>query len=59
MAWSEPPMAIEVNRNCRDAPPLKRPSGFASTTVPEADAPAGIAVLPSTVTALANVAVKV
>jgi hypothetical protein len=38
---------------------LKRPRGFASTTVPEAAAPAGIAVLPSTETALAKVAVKV
>lgn len=59
MDWSEPPMLIEVNRTCSEAPPLKRPRGLASTTVPEAAAPAGIAVLPSTVTALAKVAVKV
>ena len=59
MDCSEPPMVIEVKRNCREAPPLKRPSGLASTTVPEAAAPAGIAVLPSTETGLARVAVKV
>src|SRR5450631_4438514 len=59
MDWSEPPMLIDVNRNCSEAPPLKRPRGLASTTVPEAAAPAGIAVLPSTVTALAKAAVKV
>jgi len=59
MERSEPPTVIEVNFNCSDAPPLKRPSGLASTTVPEAEAPAGIAVLPSTETALAKVAEKV
>ncbi len=56
---SAPPTVIEVNRNCSEAPPLKRPSGLASTTVPDALAPAGIAVLPSTETGLAKVAVKV
>jgi len=59
MDRSEPPTAIEVNRSCSEAPPLKRPSGLASTTTPDADAPAGIAVLPSTETGLAKVAVKV
>ena len=59
MDRSEPPMVTEVKRNSREAPPLKRPKGFASTTVPEAAAPAGIAVLPSTVIGLATVAVKV
>ena len=33
---SVPPTVIEVNRSCSDAPPLKRPSGLASTTVPDA-----------------------
>jgi hypothetical protein len=59
MDCSAPPIAIEVRRNCSEAPPLKRPSGFASTTVPEAAAPEGIAVLPSTTTGLARVAAKV
>jgi len=59
MDWSEPPTLIEFSRNCSEAPPLKRPRGFASTTVPLAAAPAGIAVLPSTETGLASVAVKV
>jgi hypothetical protein len=34
------------------------PKGFASTTLPRADAPAGITVLPSTATAEARVALK-
>jgi hypothetical protein len=52
-------MEIEVRRSCNDAPPLNRPSGLASTTVPEALAPEAIAVFPSTTTGLATVAVKV
>jgi hypothetical protein len=59
MVWSPPFTEIEVKRNCREAPPLNLPSDFASTTVPEAAAPEGIAVLPSTATGLARVAVKV
>src|SRR5262249_22869486 len=49
---------IEVNFTCNTAPPLNRPSGFASTTVPEASAPAGISVFPSTCTGLESEAVK-
>src|SRR5579884_237282 len=40
------------------APPLKRPRGAASATVPEAEAPAGMTALPSTSTGFATVAVK-
>src|SRR6185312_2440868 len=49
----------EFNFNCRTAPPLKRPSGFASTTVPEAVAPLARTVSPPTVTGCARVAEKV
>src|ERR1700693_3986689 len=55
---SDPFTVIEVNRNCNTAPPLNRPRGFASSTVPAAAAPVGITVLPSTASGLASVAVK-
>src|SRR5437868_13010148 len=49
---------MEVSLSSRAAPPLKRPSGFASTTVPVALAPAGMRTLPSRSTGLATVAEK-
>src|SRR2546425_4757345 len=49
---------IEVSFSCSEAPPLKRPSGFASTTVPVAVAPEGITVLPAISTGVATVAEK-
>src|SRR6202140_4908295 len=55
---SLPFTVIEFSRTSRIAPPLNLPKGFASTTVPRADAPAGITVLPSTVTGEASVALK-
>src|SRR5207249_7516344 len=55
---SEPLTLMEISLSCSTAPPLKRPSGLASTTVPEALAPEGITVLPSTSTGLATVAEK-
>jgi hypothetical protein len=55
---SLPFTVIEFSRSSRMAPPLNLPKGFASTTVPRADAPAGITVLPSTVTGEASVALK-
>ena len=58
--WTGPTVdADRIQPQLQRSSPLKRPRGFASTTVPVAAAPAGIAVLPSTETALANVAVKV
>src|ERR1700730_16422165 len=41
-------MLVRVNSS--DAPPLKRPAGLASFTMPEARAPFGMASLPSTST---------
>src|SRR6266481_8819127 len=55
---SLPFTVIEVSLSSRIAPPLNLPKGFASTTVPRADAPAGITVLPSIVTGEASVALK-
>src|ERR1019366_6729985 len=49
---------MDVSCNCRRAPPAKWPRGCASTTVPEALAPAGMATLPATSTGLARVAEK-
>src|SRR4029077_13677978 len=48
-----------VNVNSRDAPPLNRPAGLASFTMPEARAPLGMATLPSTSTGSLTEAVKV
>ena len=59
MAISEPLTLIEVSRTSSEAAPLKRPNALASTTVPVAVAPVGIAVRPSIVIGLATVAVKV
>ena len=55
---SLPFTVIEFSRSSSKAPPLNRPKGFASTTVPLADAPAGITVLPSTLTGEARVALN-
>ena len=55
---SLPFTVIEVSLSSREAPPLNLPKGFASTTVPRAEAPAGITALPSTVTAEARVPLK-
>src|ERR1700730_11347607 len=55
---SLPLTVIEFNLSSRIAPPLNLPKGFASTTVPRANAPAGITVFPSTVTGEARVALN-
>src|SRR6202158_3615742 len=55
---SLPFTVIEFSLSSRIAPPLNLPKGFASTTVPRANAPAGITVFPSTVTGEARVALK-
>src|SRR5260370_10091452 len=55
---SVPFTVIEFSLTSNRAPPLNLPKRFASTTVPRTDAPAAIAVLPSTVTAEASVALK-
>jgi hypothetical protein len=55
---SVPFTVIEFSLSSSIAPPLNLPKAFASTTVPRAAAPAGITVLPSTVTADASVALK-
>jgi len=47
-----------VSFNDKTAPPLKRPSGAACTTVPVTVEPEGIAVLPSTSTDVATVPEK-
>src|SRR5262249_15531445 len=58
IACDLPFTVIEFNLTCKTAPPLKRPSGLASTTVPDASAPAGITALPLTSTGLLSVALK-
>ena len=58
MACSLPSTLTDVSFNDRAAPPLKRPSGAACTTVPVTVEPEGIAVLPSTSTDVATVPEK-
>ncbi|PYX09758.1 MAG: hypothetical protein DMG88_04680 [Acidobacteria bacterium] len=58
IGWSLPLMLMEVSFSLSNAPPLKRPSGLASTTVPVALVSAGITVLPATSTGLVTVAEK-
>src|SRR5581483_2621534 len=54
-----PLMVMLVRVSSRAAPPLKRPAGFASFTMPVAGAPLGITTLPSTSTGSSTVAEKV
>src|SRR5882762_2874834 len=55
---SLPFTVIEFSLSSSRAPPLNLPKAFASTTVPRANAPAGITVLPSTVIGETRVALK-
>src|SRR6266581_4593733 len=50
---------MELRVSCSRAPPLKRPKGAASVTIPLAALPTGITTLPSACTGWATVALKV